>query len=111
SVVHLSWSAPADGGAAITGYNVYRGTSAGGETMLTGLGNLTSFDDGAVTPGGRYYYRVTAVNTAGEGAQSNEVSATVAAQKPAVPALTVTADSALHPSCNAPATGAAATPA
>ena len=69
---------------------------------------MTSFDDGAVTPGGKYYYRVAAVNSAGEGAQSNEVSATVAAQKPAAPALSATADSAVHLSWNAPANGGAA---
>jgi hypothetical protein len=80
--VHLSWSAPSDGGAAITGYKVYRGTSAGGQTLLTSLGNVTSYDDSAVTDSTKYYYRVAAVNSVGEGAQSNEVSATPTAAPP-----------------------------
>src|SRR5262249_18027141 len=34
--VALAWTAPAsDGGAAVTNYDVYRGTSAGAETLLT----------------------------------------------------------------------------
>jgi fibronectin type III domain protein len=82
SAVHLSWSAPSEGGAAITGYNLYRGTSAGGETPLKSIGNVTSYDDTSVTGGTKYYYRVAAVNSAGEGPRSNEVSATTAASPP-----------------------------
>ena len=33
--------AASDGGSPITGYKVYRGTSSGGETLLTTLGNVT----------------------------------------------------------------------
>ena len=37
--VDLAWSAPAsNGGSAVTGYRVYRSTSAGGETLLATLG-------------------------------------------------------------------------
>ncbi len=82
--VHLSWSAPADGGSAITGYKVYRGTTAGGETLLKSVGNVTSTDDNTAVNGTKYYYRVSAVNSIGEGAQSNEVSATPTAT-PAFP--------------------------
>ena len=74
--VHLSWTAPANGGAPITNYNVYRGTAAGGETLLKTLGNVTSYDDSTAVNGTKYYYRVAAVNSVGEGAQSNEVNAT-----------------------------------
>jgi len=76
AVVHLTWTAPSDGGSPITNYKVYRGTTSGGETLLTTLGNVTSFDDTAVTNGTTYFYRVSAQNAVGEGPQSNEVSAT-----------------------------------
>jgi fibronectin type 3 domain-containing protein len=108
SAVHLTWSAPADGGAPITAYNLYRGTAAGGETLLKSLANVTSYDDAAVGAGGRYYYRVAAVNSVGEGTQSNEVSATVAAQKPGAPTLSATADTVVHLSWGIPSDGGAA---
>ena len=70
---------PSNGGCAITGYRVYRGTSAGGETLLTTLGTVTSWTDTGLTNGTTYYYKVSAVNAVGEGALSNERSATPAA--------------------------------
>ncbi len=33
--IALAWIAPADGGAPITNYSIYRGTTSGGETLLT----------------------------------------------------------------------------
>lgn len=73
NVNHLNWTTPANGGAAITGYKVYRGTSSGGETLLASLGAVNSFDDTGVSNGTTYYYRVSAVNSKGEGSTSNEV--------------------------------------
>ena len=78
----LSWVTPANnGGVAITSYKVYRGTSAGTETLLTsggcgGLGAVTSCTDSGLTNGQSYFYKVSAVNSIGEGAKSNEASAT-----------------------------------
>jgi len=78
--VSLQWSAPSsNGGAAVTNYNVYRGTASGAETLLTQIGNVTSYTDSTVTNGTTYYYEVSAVNSVGEGALSNERSATPAA--------------------------------
>ena len=76
--VALGWTPPAsNGGSAITGYKVYRGTASGGETLLTTLGLVTSYVDSTGVPNGTtYYYRVSAVNAVGEGALSNERSAT-----------------------------------
>jgi Fibronectin type III domain len=79
AVVHLTWTAPSDGGSPITHYVVYRGTTSGSETLLTTLGNVTSFNDTTVTNGTTYFYKVSAQNAVGEGAQSNEVSATPSA--------------------------------
>jgi hypothetical protein len=73
----VSWSPPAsDGGAALTGYMVYRGTAPGAETLLASVGTATTFQDTATTRKRRYYYTVAAVNAAGEGRPSNEASAT-----------------------------------
>ena len=49
--VALAWSAPAsNGGAAISGYKVYRGTSAGAETLLATLGAADSSLERAPSP-------------------------------------------------------------
>jgi fibronectin type 3 domain-containing protein len=76
--ITISWQAPAsNGGSAITGYRIYRGTSPGGEaTTPIQTVSGTSFKDGATTRGTTYYYVVRAVNSAGEGPASNESSAT-----------------------------------
>jgi fibronectin type 3 domain-containing protein len=72
----LAWTAPSNGGASITGYKVYRGSASGGETLLTTLGIVLAYTDTSLTNGQTYYYKVSAVNSLGEGLQSNERSAT-----------------------------------
>ncbi|MFE9428031.1 PKD domain-containing protein [Kitasatospora sp. NPDC006697] len=80
--VGLSWTPPANtGGENVTSYKVYRGTTSGSETLLTGggcsgLGAVTSCTDTGLTAGQTYYYKVSAVNGVGEGAKSAEASAT-----------------------------------
>jgi fibronectin type 3 domain-containing protein len=87
--VGLSWSPPAqNGGTSVTGYKVYRGLAQGGETLLTTLGNVTSFNDTTVTNGTTYWYEVAAVNAVGEGNPSNELSATPATI-PGAPSLSL----------------------
>jgi subtilisin family serine protease len=76
ATVHLSWTTPANGGAQIQGYNVYRGTTSGGETNLITVGVQNAYDDSSAINGTTYYYQVSAVNSVGEGLRSNEVSAT-----------------------------------
>jgi fibronectin type 3 domain-containing protein len=76
----LSWAAPASGGAAISGYLIYQGTSPRHETRkpVNGLPiNGTSYTVTGLANGTTYYFRVTAVNTAGEGPSSAEVSLTL----------------------------------
>lgn len=72
----LTWTVPADGGSAITGYNVYRGATSGTEALLVGLGVVTTYDDTTALTGSTYYYVVTAVNAVGESVWSNEVVVT-----------------------------------
>ena len=107
--VQLSWTAPAsNGGAAVTGYNVYRGTSAGGEGSTPVATNVTTtgFTDNPLTNGTTYYYTVKAVNSAGTSPPSTEASATPQATVPSAP-LGVTAsagNAAVTVSWSAPAT-------
>ena len=74
--VSLSWSTPSDGGRPIQGYRIYRGTAAGGEVLVQTISSGTSYIDGGLTRGTKYWYRVAAFTSAGDGAQSNEVSST-----------------------------------
>jgi hypothetical protein len=77
--VILSWSASPSSG--VEGYNVYRGTTSGGEspTPLNSTPiNGTSYVDASVTAGATYYYYVTAVGSDGvQSAPSGEAEATV----------------------------------
>ena len=83
--VAISWTAPSvDGGSAITGYTVYRGTSPNPTSALTTLPVQTTFTDTNAQNATTYYYKVSAVNANGEGPKSNEASATpIAAVAPA----------------------------
>lgn len=90
--ITLNWAAPASsGGSAITNYKVYRGTTPGGETFLDQVGNVLSYPDTGAASGQTYYYKVSAVNSAGEGPQSNEASATLPGVPSAPRALSATA--------------------
>jgi fibronectin type 3 domain-containing protein len=85
SSVALMWQAPSSGGP-IASYNLYRGTSSGGESLLVSGITSTSYND-SVSPG-TYFYEVTAVNTSNvEGSPSNERSATVTPPTPGAPTL------------------------
>ena len=82
--VNLEWTEPSDdGGSLITNYNIYRGTTSGGETLLKTVSNVLSYTDAHVTNNQIYYYQVSAVNSAGEGKRSDEASATL------IPGVTV----------------------
>ncbi|TMQ48664.1 MAG: hypothetical protein E6K71_06845, partial [Candidatus Eisenbacteria bacterium] len=84
--VVLTWSAPiSDGGAPLTGYSIYRGTAPASSTFLASVGNVLTYADDAVTNGVTYYYQAAALNLAGEGPRSNEVSATPTAPPDSTP--------------------------
>src|SRR5580700_2852623 len=61
-----------------TGYDVYRGTTSGGETLLAAGTNIHSntFTDSTAANGTQYFYYVTALNGTLQSGKSNEVSAT-----------------------------------
>ena len=72
--VSLTWTASTGA----TSYNVYRGTTSGGESptpIATGI-TTTSYADTTVTNGVTYFYTVEAVDAAGVSGPSNEASAT-----------------------------------
>ncbi len=76
----LRWTTPYSGGEpAAYIYNVYVGTSAGGENATAAYSNITSNYITVAAPAGAgtYYFRVTAINENGEGPSSNEVSASL----------------------------------
>jgi len=81
--VILSWTTSANA----TSYNLKRSTTTGGPYTLLSSPTAASFTDTTVTNGTTYFYVVSAVNSAGEGANSSEVSArpTAPAQVPATP--------------------------
>ena len=74
--ITVSWQAPAsDGGTPVTNYKIYRGTSSGGEVYHDIVGNINAYVDTAGLIALQvYYYKITAVNAAGEGAPSTEIS-------------------------------------
>ena len=76
--VIVSWS---DGSSGLMGYNVYRGTTAGGEASApvnSVPGDNINFTDQSVASGTTYYYVVRAVAASGtESAASTETAATV----------------------------------
>ncbi len=87
----LSWSAPSNGGSYISGYKIYRGTTSGGETFLTEIGNVSTYTDAGLTNGSTYYYKVSAINSNGDSPLSAEASAVSAAVPGAPTSLAATA--------------------
>ena len=86
--VGLDWEAPAsDGGSAITGYRIE--VSEDGEDWddleEDTESTATRYVHGGLRAGTRYYYRVRAINAAGESAPSNRAHATTEASVPDAP--------------------------
>lgn len=97
--IALSWVAPADGGSPILGYNLYQGTTSGGETTTPVNGStlitLTTTTVTGLTNARTYYYLVKAVNAIGASVASNETWAVPAATVPGPPtAVTANAGNA-----------------
>jgi fibronectin type 3 domain-containing protein/peptidoglycan/xylan/chitin deacetylase (PgdA/CDA1 family) len=77
--ISLNWTASTDA----TGYNVYRAINSGDIYMKVNSETTSaiSYTDTGRSEGTTYYYKVTAVNSAGESVQSAGASATTAVQK------------------------------
>jgi hypothetical protein len=76
--IHLTWGMPVTvGGAPLSGFKVFRGTSSGGEgaaPVATVAAANTSYTD-FPPASGKYFYIVKAANSAGDSLPSNEASA------------------------------------
>ncbi len=77
--ISLLWNVPSDtGDGPITGYNVYRGTSALSAQLLVSVpAGTTTYVDGMVVYGTTYYYWVSALNQWGESEPSRMLSASL----------------------------------
>jgi PKD repeat protein len=100
SASHLVWRVPDNGGANITQYQIFRGTTSGGEgTTPIGFSTVNKFDDTTALPSVTdYFYEVKAVNSVGLGPLSNEidlqVNTTVVQNICALPGVTLFTDPA-----------------
>ena len=79
-LITLSWNAPASSGA-ITGYKIFRDTATGvsvaGTPLASNSNAEVTYEDSTVAMDTNYYYKVVAYNPAGDGAESNEASASI----------------------------------
>jgi fibronectin type 3 domain-containing protein len=83
--VNITWYTPStNGGSTITKYIIYRGATSGGESYLVEVGDVYYYNDTDVTNSETYYYKVSAINSQGEGAMSSGVSATPEAPTPSI---------------------------
>jgi len=72
SSITLTWSAPNAGSSAITGYKVYKNQTSSGQTFYTSVGNTTSYTVSGLSPDTNYYFRVSAITSAGDGELSDQ---------------------------------------
>jgi len=88
SQISLSWNSSTTA----TSYHLKRSTTAGGPYTTVSSPTTTTFTDTGLTNGTSYFYVVSALNSAGESANSSEASATPVSTAP--PDVTITVDPA-----------------
>jgi parallel beta-helix repeat protein len=70
----LTWHSPYNnGGSPVINFRIYRSTEPDIDLFFEEIGTKTEYRDTSMTPGLRYYYRVSAVNEIGEGEKSVKV--------------------------------------
>lgn len=76
SNVLLTWLKPDNGGSPITGYNIYRGSTSGGESFIAHVsGEQTlKYLDQTAPNNTNWYYKIMAVNAIGESAYCHELN-------------------------------------
>jgi hypothetical protein len=91
--IDLSWTAPANNGATISGYFIERSTNGSSySTLVANTGTTaTTYSDTSLTSSQIYYYKVSAINAAGTGDASTVASAT-ATTVPQAPTIGTAAD-------------------
>ncbi|HJT45330.1 MAG TPA: PKD domain-containing protein [Chthoniobacterales bacterium] len=74
--VLLTWLKPDNGGSPITGYNIYRGSSSGGESFIAHVnGEMTlKYLDQTASNSTNWYYKIMAVNAIGESSYCHELN-------------------------------------
>lgn len=83
----VEWGQPLDhGGLPVGNFAVYRGNSSGVHTLLTVVGNVTSFTDTGLPENTTFHYRIAARNAVGEGGKTGEVRA-LSPARPSPPQL------------------------
>ena len=78
----ITWGAVAGA----TSYNIYRSTTQGSQGERIGSSAAVTYTDGTAVNGTSYYYRITAVNSAGEGAASTQSTAATPSAPTTLPA-------------------------
>ncbi len=103
----ISWTAPAKGGSAITGYQIQVWEDGAWMDLMSVGGSVTSYTHEPIPGATTKYYRVRAMNAVGEGPWSATQTRVTIAGKPGAPVLNASANgtSEIRLTWTMPATG------